>query len=185
MNTATSPQPLGARIPRKAPCLLYLVAALLLCGALWQYCAVQHRLDTWQRAEATIVALEKEDSAHTSKGGQRSSVYYPRFCFTAADNRSYTVRGKVGSNPAAYRCGEKVEALYPSEAPAEAQINTFTEQYFLCLLLTAFGLFTTIGGVVLQLRIKKLQHIPGGNCPRPSTNTTGKCRGKTHAAEFG
>lgn len=101
-----------------------LVIGLILLNNAWE------RRDTWNRAQATVKALEKEESS--SNGGE---TWRPIFSLSV-EGKEYSISSSSSSNPPAYRVGEQVEMLYPSENPAEAVTNTFAGLYVLpCVIL--------------------------------------------------
>ncbi len=151
MNTPSSsdlPQvpssPCG-RIVRIIACVLLAVGALFLLGSAWSYSNSQEKLNTWMRTTGTIVEL-----VHNSGGSDGSSTYCPRFTFVSDDGHQHSVTSTTGSNPPAFQVGQEVEVLYSPEKPAEAEINSFLELYFLCCALGFFGLVDVLlGGVLL------------------------------------
>ena len=66
--------------------------------------------------QATVSALEKVESS--SDAGE---TWRPIFSLSAG-GKEYSIRSSSSSNPPAYRIGEQVEMLYPSENPAEGTV---------------------------------------------------------------
>ncbi len=103
-------------------------------------------VQTWPRATATVSELvERMDSEG------RHSTYYPRFTFSAQDGQSYTALGSVGSRPSRPRVGDTFEVIYPADDPAEAEINSAFDLYFLSGAFALMGVVEVIFGAVLML----------------------------------
>ena len=102
-------------------------------------------------AEGTVKELILSRSG---SGSRPSSSYRPRVVFQAADGRQIEFVGDLGSNPPAFRPGERVPVLYLPEDPYSAGIGTFWQQWFLSILLAGMGtVFTAIGiGPILLVR---------------------------------
>ncbi len=81
-------------------------------------------------------------SSYSSKGGR---TYAPVFEFVTPDQQSHTVRSHVYSNPASFSVGERVNILYPTNKPEEAEINSFTQLWLLPLV------FVIVGGIMFLI----------------------------------
>ncbi len=134
MNATFSHAEYKPATPRQRRVLKIVGYVFLLLSPLWFfgaascYQSAQEVLETWQRAEATVIALKPDDS-----------VYYPRFRFTANGGRSYVVTGSHGSSDPAYGVGDSIPILYPAENPAKAEENSFFSLYLTPIVLAAFG----------------------------------------------
>ena len=93
-------------------------------------------------AQGEVVSLKRERCS-----GRRGSgtSYYPVFRFTAQDGREYRVKHNQGSNPPAWKKGEKVELIYLPDNPQKAFPNTFWGKYTVSVFLSVFGM--VFGGV--------------------------------------
>ena len=80
-----------------------------------------------------------------SSSGRRGSVYYPIVKFETASGDVLEERGQLGSSPASYKVGDKVEIYYLKSDPKSWVINGWGELYFLPAI---FGLFASILAVV-------------------------------------
>lgn len=88
-------------------------------------------------AQGEVVSLKRERS--TGRRGSKTT-YYPVFRFTAQDGREYRVKHNQGSNPPAWKKGEKVELIYLPDNPEKALPNTFWGKYTVSVFLGIFGL---------------------------------------------
>ncbi len=118
------------------------LSAAFLYGAAAFFSKAQEKLDSWERAEGTVISFKRE--RRNSK-----AAYYPQFRFTAADGQLHTVTSNSGSRPPAYEVGEKVEVLYSAADPGEAVINSFMGLYIPSLVLGFMGLFPGVMSCVL------------------------------------
>lgn len=97
-------------------------------------------------AQGEVVSLKRERSS--GRRGSRTS-YYPVFRFTSQDGREYRVKHNQGSNPPAWKKGEKVELIYLPDNPETAVPNTFWGKYAFPFILAIFGTaFTVMGSFV-------------------------------------
>ena len=116
---------------RNCPTIISLLA-LSLCALLasaWVYLDMQAEYASWQRADGEVVKMLRR------RGGKA-----PVFSFPAADGRTYTVKSKIRSTIPAFHEGERVEVLYPAQAPAKAKINSFLELHFFSAVLAGAAL---------------------------------------------
>jgi hypothetical protein len=79
-----------------------------------------------------------------SSGTKERKRYYPIFQFTDASGRSWTNRSTVGYSVYDFNPGDKVEVLYSSSDPSEAQINTFTSLWSKPLFVGGFGILLVL-----------------------------------------
>lgn len=95
--------------------------------------------------QGEVVSLKRERSS----GRRGGSSYYPIFRFTAQDGQEYRVKHNQGSNPPAWKKGEKVELLYLPDEPEKAVPNTFWGKYGASVILVVMGCgFTALGSFV-------------------------------------
>jgi hypothetical protein len=69
------------------------------------------------RAQGEVVRLKSEHSS-----GNHGYVYYPVVRFRAASNARVEFKDSIGSNPPAYRVGDKVTVLYLADNPSRDAI---------------------------------------------------------------
>jgi hypothetical protein len=86
-----------------------------------------------EKARATIVANELK----TDRDGDRN--YYPRFVFLTNDGSSTSVQSSTGTNPPSFSEGQEVTVIYDRSKPGDARIDTFTQLWFLSLVLGFIG----------------------------------------------
>lgn len=99
------------------------------------------------RANAVVAEGEVVDFV-TSRGSKGGTMYAPvvRYRVPAPEGGAgavHEVRGSVSSSSRGYDIGERVDVMYRPDAPHEARIRNFMEQWFLP---TLFGLFTLVFG---------------------------------------
>lgn len=95
-------------------------------------------------AQGEVVSLKRERGS-----GRRGSPYHPVFRFTAQDGQVYQVKHNQGSNPPAWKKGEKVELIYLPDNPEKAVPNTFWGKYAVPFILAILGAgFTVLGSFV-------------------------------------
>ncbi|MBK1722474.1 DUF3592 domain-containing protein [Thiocystis violacea] len=132
-----------------------LIGIALMLGA---YSAFQHTQDFAAKATRTQGVVKELILSHSGAGTKRSSSYRPLVTFETARGERIEMVGKVGSNPPAYRPGERVTVLYLPDAPHNASIDDFWQQWFLVVLLTGMGsVFAFIGfaPIVVERRTRK------------------------------
>src|SRR5579862_3760575 len=88
-------------------------------------------------AHATTTEGVVVDQAYhsSSKGG----TYSPVVEFTTPDGHKIHVTGSVGSGSPAYARGDRVNVMYDPANPEHARLDTFSETWFLPLLLGGMG----------------------------------------------
>jgi hypothetical protein len=87
-----------------------------------------------EKVRATIIANESK----TDPDGDLN--YYPRLVFLTKDGNSVSVRSSTGTNPPYFSEGQEVTVIYDRSKPADARIDTFTQLWFLQLVLGFIGL---------------------------------------------
>ena len=84
------------------------------------------RFRDWVRARGEVIELRMI--------GTDGSLA-PVFSYPGPNGRIYTIDGTVGQDPPKYAVGDVVEVRYPHDAPERACISTFTQLWFLEILL--------------------------------------------------
>ncbi|MBQ8517445.1 MAG: DUF3592 domain-containing protein [Akkermansia sp.] len=102
-------------------------------------------------AQGEVVSLKRERSS----GRRSSTVYHPVFRFTAQDGKEYRVKHNQGSNPPAWKKGEKAELIYLPGNPESAVPNTFWGKYAVPFIIAIFGTGFTVLGSVVAWRSRK------------------------------
>ena len=112
------------------------IGALLLAGAV----AVQ------------VNRVSQQDSLTAAEGWVAHVVQgCPTIEFSTPDGESVQFRGGVCSSPPAYDVGERVRVLYPAASPASARLDSFTENWFVSLVLGGIGSVFLLIGLVFVL----------------------------------
>lgn len=143
MTVNKTPAATLAKVLRIFACILSVFVLIEAGIALLLSDNAREKRATWNRAEATVTELERVNTSDTS--GQ---TWRPVFSLPV-EGKVYLIRSSSSSNPPAYKVGEKVEMLYPSENPTEAVTNTFWGLYIWPVAL--FGLAALEGLAVLVL----------------------------------
>lgn len=111
-----------------------------------------------ERASGTVVSLERKVSRDSD--GNRSVTYYPVVRFTTPSGTSRQFQNASGSNPPAYREGERVDVLYHPDNLADARIDGFMSVWGMAVILSALGLVFSGGtGGTLFWRLRRARII--------------------------
>lgn len=102
-------------------------------------------------AQGEVVSLKRERSS----GRRSSAVYHPVFRFTAQDGKEYRVKHNQGSNPPAWKKGEKAELIYLPDKPESAVPNTFWGKYAVPFIIGIFGTAFAVMGSFVAWRSRK------------------------------
>ena len=107
-------------------------------------------LDATERAEGTIIALERKTSA---KGLPED---HPVVLFTAPESGlTFPFKSRFGMWPSPFAVGEKVEVAYNPANPGQARINSFWTIWFVPILIGAFGLACIAAGFQTLRQIRR------------------------------
>jgi hypothetical protein len=126
--------------------LLLLVGVGLLAGAGWSYASTHRFLARAAEATGTVVKLAVRH--HTERGRRRTS-HHPVVGFETARGVHIEFESHFGSDPPAYRVGDRVPVLYDPADPREATIRTFLSLWLVTLILAWVGLILAGIGAVL------------------------------------
>ena len=91
-----------------------------------------------------------ESVAHTD-GNHGGILLYPRFRFTGADGREYTVTPRLGSTEESYGDGARVTVIYPPDHPERAALETYWSLWLSVTFFGVIGLFLAALGRLLWL----------------------------------
>ncbi|TAF30634.1 MAG: DUF3592 domain-containing protein [Cytophagales bacterium] len=115
------------------------VGLLLLIGAILVYSHTNKSRQGAILIKGKVIGLSPSQS---SKGG---TTYTPKVEFQI-NNQTFQIYGSVSSNPPAFDIDEEVELFVNPKSPQTASINSFTENWFVVLILGFMGtIFATIG----------------------------------------
>lgn len=103
------------------------------------------------RAVATVVELAPGKPDRAGKEAGVHDYYYPVMTFYASNGRLIRERYRKGSNPPAFRVGEKVPVRYDAEKPERFTLNHPGKEEKVELLLYFAGLLFILGGGVCYL----------------------------------
>lgn len=93
-------------------------------------------VNTWPRASGKVVG---NDAQLSSSDGQNRYAFFPRIEFTAADGRSYEVRGDIGLTDE-WPLGQSVILRYCASDPRKATImKAWQRLLFACVFLGFAG----------------------------------------------
>jgi Protein of unknown function (DUF3592) len=108
-------------------------------------------------AAATVVRLDEQ----TDNDGNLN--YAPVFAYTASDQRQYTVRSIVATNPPGFEIGESISVLYLPSNPAHARISSFWQLWFVAFILGVIGIaHGLIGGCLAWFTRSRKPAATGG-----------------------
>lgn len=113
------------------------------------------------QAQGTVTGFKETRSR--DEDGSESISYYPIVVFTALrtaqgdsleyridEGRKVTFTAGVGSGDKAYEIGETVPVSYAPDAPEDARLDGFVQNWLLAVLLGAFGLVFSGSGVAIM-----------------------------------
>jgi len=86
--------------------------------------------------------LRNVDAEDSSKS---SWTIHPKVSFTTPQGQEISFTDSVGSYPAEYEVGDKVEVLYNPQNPQEATIKNWQQVWFAPLWITAIGFLPILG----------------------------------------
>ncbi len=143
-----SPLKAGAR---RAAAAIILLLAFTSLGVAWSFqSSVKQMIETWQHAVGTVTHVE-EIWTSDSQDGSSQLTLVPHIRFTTADGRVCDHAVSLQSNILLYDVGEKVELLYPSGNPHDAEELTIWGVYFCPFLFSAIGVLLACCGVACFL----------------------------------
>lgn len=146
----------------KSLILLGFVAVLgvgLLVGGIFSFVQKQAFLKTAQKTTGLVTDLiqsytgapgpaSNSNGNYVSASRNKNLVYYPEVSFTTADGQTIKFQSSTGSNPPAYRRGEKVTILYDPRNPYDASIGSFFQLWFGTIILLGLGVVFTFVGIL-------------------------------------
>ena len=142
-----SPQP---SLMNKIISSLVLIAAVVLLGfgAEGAWTAYSESAD-WEHSEGKVIRVIRKTST-SGRRGRRVTNYTPIFRFTAkGEPFPRTITSDI-STPVSFNVGEKVDVIYPADAPEKARINSPTQLYYTPGLLSFIGLILLAAGIGLR-----------------------------------
>jgi hypothetical protein len=114
---------------------LAVVSIIFLTLSVVAYVVARRFVDTAARTEGVVTGLVE------SRDTRSGSSYRPVFVFRDGNQVAHEIQSNVGSNPPAYKIGDRVSVLYATEKPDNAAIDSFLYLWFFPLL---FGLLGTV-----------------------------------------
>lgn len=140
-----------SRMLENASEVLFVLGILFtIAGVVFRW--IRRKKDPYKgRATATVSALApgKPDRAGIEAGIH--DYYYPVMTFYAASGKLVRERYRKGSNPPAFRVGEKVPVRYDMEKPERFTLNHPGKEEHVEYLLYLAGLFFVLAGGVCYL----------------------------------
>ncbi|MCP5475624.1 MAG: DUF3592 domain-containing protein [Rhodanobacteraceae bacterium] len=132
-----------------------------LAMAVADFFVIRHTLNFRDGAVTTEGEVIDFVSSRGSKGG---TMYAPRVRYSVplpegGAGASYEIVGSVRSSSRGYDVGEKVKVLFRPDRPADGQIGSFMEQWFVATILSVFTLVfggVAIGMIVSAIRRKRM-----------------------------
>ena len=134
---------LNQKNSKPAGALFILVGLCAIVASFFLSGGTQNFLKNAISTDGTVLELV-ESINHNSHGS--SYIYAPKISFTTKNGEEYTVVSNSGSNPPAYRVGQKVGVLYNPKNPTDFRINSFLDIWGGLLILSGIGaVFFVIG----------------------------------------
>lgn len=132
--------------------LFFVLGAGLLAGAgfLWRNKATFAAQAI--RADGVVVDLNYQHRSNSSRKGKRGS-FHPEVEFKTADGKVVRFTGSAGANPPAYKRGDHVAVIYHANAPENARLDSFLDNWLGVLILGGVGLvFAVVAGSTIGLQ---------------------------------
>lgn len=146
---ATKPEPSRKSLIVFA-CLFMIIGSVALHFASGKIMEAKELSRHGLRTQATVCKLIIECNS------DGDAFYYPVFQFTTPDGTPHKVKGNHGSNPPAWKKGEKTQIIYPAGEPEKAVSDTFGGLWAAGVFLSAFGLiFTGVSACIFFVLGKK------------------------------
>jgi hypothetical protein len=125
------------------------------------YFVIRHTLDFRNGALSVQGEVIGYQSSRGSKGG---SMYAPRVRYNVPQaeggvGASYEIVGGVRSSSRGYDIGDAVKVYFRPESPADGQIGSFLEQWFVASILSVFTLVfggVSVGLIVAGIRRRRM-----------------------------
>jgi hypothetical protein len=87
---------------------------------------------------------------------QRQGTSHPEISFIDAHGHEHRIGAKVQSSPPAFYKGERVVVLYPANAPTQARIDSFLENWLVPLITGALGSISLLVSALTWVYRKRL-----------------------------
>ncbi|NMC14391.1 MAG: DUF3592 domain-containing protein [Chloroflexi bacterium] len=140
----------------KAPSLLYyfkpIPTAIILTVALpflfigfVELRKAQSLIENFNTALGTVTGTTYLRNVDETGSTNPSWLIHPVVRFTTPQGEEISFTDRVGSNPAEYKVGDKVEVLYNPDHPQEATIKNWMQVWFTPLGITSIGLLLILG----------------------------------------
>ncbi|GHF58669.1 hypothetical protein GCM10010218_44980 [Streptomyces mashuensis] len=158
MKTTENLRPLGPKGRRwLAGGLIVFGTVFLAIGLVLGWMSLSLATDG-KRTHGTVVSLDWRD-------GDQGPVAYAVVGFTSADGEKQTFQDSFGSNPPAYKVGERVEVLYHADHPDDASISGFASLWVLPLIFGGAGLVVATVGTVIAV-LSRRRRLSAGTTRR-------------------
>ncbi len=133
--------------------LFFVLGVAMLIGTYFLFKSTNEFLAKAISTEGKVIELVRKKSGNSSNN---SISYHPLVSFVDQEGYNSEFLSSSGSNPPAYKVGEKVEILYNPESPLDAKINSFSPLWGGVAITGFLGTtFTLLGGVILWANKKK------------------------------
>jgi len=125
------------------------IGLVFILVSFWTYQNTQQFLAQSETAQGEVIHLVL-GSSRTDDSGSGSGVYYPVVRFATPEGEYIEFQSGIGSQPPAYRVGDRVTVRYRPDDPYRAKIDSFFQLWFLSVLFGGMGfMFGSIGLVLL------------------------------------
>lgn len=138
---------------------VFLVVGLAtLVGSFFSFQATRDFLAEAERTSGVVVSLERKESRDSE--GNRRVNYFPVVRFEVPSGASHQFQSNSGSNPPAYREGDRVDVLYHPDRITDARIDGFMSLWGMAVVLFGVGLVFSGGtGATLLWRLRRARII--------------------------
>ena len=125
------------------------IGLVFILVSFWTYRNTRQFLAQSETAQGQVIDLVLR-SSHDSNSGTSSGVYYPVVRFATPEGEYIEFQSGIGSQPPAYRIGDRVTVRYRPDDPYRARIDSFFQLWFLSVLFGGLGfVFGGIGFILI------------------------------------
>ncbi|MBN1535980.1 MAG: DUF3592 domain-containing protein [Anaerolineales bacterium] len=134
------------RLFEPLPTIIVLVVAVpFLFIGMTELFKAQSMIENFTSTRGTVIGTDFLRNIDAQDSTISSWTIHPRVRFTTPQGQEVSFTDSVGSYPADYEVGDKVEVLYNPENPREATIKNWKYIWFAPLWITAIGLLPILG----------------------------------------
>lgn len=125
--------------------IILAVAVPFLFIGITQLCKAQSMIENFTTTRGTVIGTDFLRNVNPQDNSNSSWTIHPKVSFTTSQGEEISFTDPVGSYPADYEVGDKVEVLYNPKNPQEATIKNWKQIWFAPLWITVIGLLPILG----------------------------------------